>query len=172
MIIRALLGRAVTSLEEAGVETPQLDAELLMAHSLGLSRSQLYAQLDRDLDAETRKTFQAVVSRRVKREPVAYIVGHKEFYGLELRVDPRVLIPRPETETLVEVALTIARQRTAIGLEWLSRMALGQRFSISRQISMYAGTERRPIIIPAGPQVSPTICWIPYFAGMRRSAAW
>ncbi|HEM61405.1 MAG TPA: protein-(glutamine-N5) methyltransferase, release factor-specific, partial [Chloroflexi bacterium] len=111
MIIRALLGRAVTSLEEAGVETPQLDAELLMAHSLGLSRSQLYAQLDRDLDAETRKTFQAVVSRRVKREPVAYIVGHKEFYGLELRVDPRVLIPRPETETLVEVALTIARQR-------------------------------------------------------------
>lgn len=122
MIIRALLGRAVTSLEEAGVETPQLDAELLMAHSLGLSRSQLYAQLDRDLDAETRKTFQAVVSRRVKREPVAYIVGHKEFYGLELRVDPRVLIPRPETETLVEVALTIARQR---GLSLLAEVGVG-----------------------------------------------
>jgi release factor glutamine methyltransferase len=109
--MRELLRQSMADLEEAGVETPQLDAELMLAHALGTVRSQLYAQPDRSLDTETEESFQALVSRRKAREPVAYIIGHKEFYGLDLLVDQRVLIPRPETETLVEVALTIARQR-------------------------------------------------------------
>jgi release factor glutamine methyltransferase len=108
--MRRLLRWAVSALEEAGIESAQLDAELLLAYALGLSRTQLYAQLDRALDVPTEEGFQALVNRRLKREPVAYIIGHKEFYGLDLQVDQRVLIPRPETETLVEVALTIARQ--------------------------------------------------------------
>jgi release factor glutamine methyltransferase len=109
--MRQLLRQARAALEEAGVETPQLDAELLLAHSLGTSRSQLYARSDEPLDSETMENFHSLVSRRIEREPVAYITGHKEFYGLDLLVDRRVLIPRPETETLVEVALTAARQR-------------------------------------------------------------
>jgi release factor glutamine methyltransferase len=110
-MMEKLLRWAIETLEHAGIDTPQLDAELLLAHCLQLSRSQLYAQKDRALSAETERAFKALVNRRLQREPVAYILGHKEFYGLDLQVDTRVLIPRPETETLVEVALTIARQR-------------------------------------------------------------
>lgn len=109
--MRRLLRWAVSSLEEAGIESAQLDAELLAAHVLGLSRTQLYVRVDRALETQAEQTFRELVLRRVRHEPVAYILGHKEFYGLDFQVDRRVLIPRPETETLVEVALTIARQR-------------------------------------------------------------
>ncbi len=109
--MRELLRWAITVLKDAGVDSPQLDAELLLAHSLGLSRTELYAQPNRAPGKEAEEAFRDLVNRRLKREPLAYILGHKEFYGLDLQVDRRVLIPRPETETLVEVALTIARQR-------------------------------------------------------------
>ncbi|MGB3904487.1 MAG: peptide chain release factor N(5)-glutamine methyltransferase [Anaerolineae bacterium] len=109
--MRELLSWAIAALKEEGIESPQLDAEILLAHSLGLSRSGLYAQLDLKPDPAVEKTFKSLVARRLQHEPVAYITGHKEFYGLDMYVDRRVLIPRPETETLVEVALTIARQK-------------------------------------------------------------
>jgi release factor glutamine methyltransferase len=109
--VRDVLGWATAALKEERIESPQLDAKVLLAHSLGLSRSELYIQLDGRPSAEVEKTFRSLVARRLNHEPVAYITGHKEFYGLELQVDRRVLIPRPETETLVEVALTIGRQR-------------------------------------------------------------
>ncbi|MCJ7620573.1 MAG: peptide chain release factor N(5)-glutamine methyltransferase, partial [Anaerolineae bacterium] len=105
-----LLDWATPTLREAGIESPQLDAEVLLAHSLGITRSELYARLDQRPEEAAGKLFRSLVARRLLHEPVAYITGHKEFYGLELQVDRRVLIPRPETETLVEVALTIARQ--------------------------------------------------------------
>jgi release factor glutamine methyltransferase len=105
-----LLDWATPTLREAGIESPQLDAEVLLAHSLGITRSELYARLDQPSQKAAEKNFRSFVARRLLHEPVAYITGHKEFYGLELQVDRRVLIPRPETETLVEVALTIARQ--------------------------------------------------------------
>ena len=108
--VRDILGWATAALKEIGIESPQLDAEVLLAHSLGLSRSELYVQLDGRPSAEAEETFRSLVARRLQREPVAYITGQKEFYGLGLQVDRRVLIPRPETETLVEVALTIGRQ--------------------------------------------------------------
>jgi release factor glutamine methyltransferase len=109
--MRELLHWATTSLTEASIESPQLDAEVLLAHSLGVARSALYASLDEKPQKETEDTFRALVARRMRHEPVAYITGRKEFFGLDLEVDRRVLIPRPETETLVEVALTIARQK-------------------------------------------------------------
>jgi release factor glutamine methyltransferase len=120
--MRELLRSAVIALEAAGIESAQLDAELLLAHILGLSRTQLYAQLDRALETQAEEGFRELVSRRTGREPVAYILGHKEFYGLDFQVDRRVLIPRPETETLLEVALTIARQR---GLELMAEVGVG-----------------------------------------------
>ncbi|MDH4208155.1 MAG: peptide chain release factor N(5)-glutamine methyltransferase [Anaerolineae bacterium] len=120
--MRELLRWAVAAFEEVGIESAQLDAELLLAHALGLSRTQLYTQLDRALERQTEESFRELISRRLGREPVAYILGHKEFYGLDFQVDRRVLIPRPETETLVEVALTIARQR---GLSLLAEVGVG-----------------------------------------------
>jgi release factor glutamine methyltransferase len=108
--MRELLNWAASALKEANIESPRLDAEVLLAHSLGLARSQLHTHLNQGLDAKAEEAFRSLVTRRLQREPVAYITGHKEFFALDLQVDHRVLIPRPETETLVEVALTIARQ--------------------------------------------------------------
>lgn len=87
---------------EAVSDTARLDAELLMAHSLGIARSEL---LLRHMDGETPKGFDALVERRLRHEPIAYIVGHQEFYGREFLVTPDVLIPRADSETVVEAAL-------------------------------------------------------------------
>jgi release factor glutamine methyltransferase len=108
--LRELLNSATAALKEEGIDSPQLDAEILLAHSLELSKSQLYARLEEKADPAVEEAYKSLVARRLQHEPVAYITGQKEFYGLDLYVDRRVLIPRPETETLVEVALTIVRQ--------------------------------------------------------------
>jgi release factor glutamine methyltransferase len=105
---RDALDGAVTAIGASGCETPRLDAELLLADVLGVSRERLI--LDRDLTVEgpAVRAFQNAVRRRaVEREPVAYIVGHRGFRRLDLAVDPRALIPRPETELLVETALSL-----------------------------------------------------------------
>jgi release factor glutamine methyltransferase len=83
----------------------RFEAELLLANALGITRTYLLARLADPLDAATAARFAAMVARRAQGEPVAYILGHKEFYGLDLVVDRRVLIPRAETELLVELAL-------------------------------------------------------------------
>jgi release factor glutamine methyltransferase len=96
----------VVALSAAGVDTPRLDAEVLLAHVLGLDRAALIVDRDRAVEGAAVRAFQDAVRRRAfDREPVAYITGVKGFRHLELQVDPRVLIPRPETETLVEAAL-------------------------------------------------------------------
>jgi len=108
--VREALRLANFVLREARVDTPRLDAEVLLAHHLGITRSQLLARLDFALAPEVEDGYQALVERRSLHEPVAYIIGYKEFYGLNIHVDRRVPIPRPETEILVEVALASARQ--------------------------------------------------------------
>ncbi|MBI3286476.1 MAG: peptide chain release factor N(5)-glutamine methyltransferase [Chloroflexi bacterium] len=107
------LQQASALLSAEDIDSPRLDAEVLLAHQLGFSREQLLARLDQRLTAEQLEGYTRVLERRRRHEPVAYIVGHREFYGLDLRVDSRVLIPRPETETLVEVAITTARRLNA-----------------------------------------------------------
>jgi release factor glutamine methyltransferase len=94
--------------QERGLGSPRLDAELLAAHALGLSRVQLYTQFDRPLEPPELAALRDLVKRRQGGEPVAYITGRKEFWSLDLGVDSRVLIPRPDTETLVEEALARA----------------------------------------------------------------
>jgi release factor glutamine methyltransferase len=97
-----LLARKAADLfAERAIEQPRLDAELLLAHVLRLSRLQLYLQFDRPVEDDELATFRALVRRRLRREPVQYIVGSAHFRELELAVDARVLIPRPETEELV-----------------------------------------------------------------------
>ena len=92
-------------------DTPDLDAQTLLAHTLGVSRATLLAYPERKLASEQATTFANLVERRLAREPVAYLVGHREFMGLDFAVDRRALIPRPETELLVEAALADLRAR-------------------------------------------------------------
>jgi len=101
------LGRASARLSEAGCDTPRLDAELLLAEALGVDRERLVLDAAEPLGEGASERFDALLARRAAREPVAYILGRKEFRRITLAVDPRVLIPRPETERLVEVGLTV-----------------------------------------------------------------
>lgn len=97
-----VLGLAAGYLKEWGVPNPRLDAEVLLAHVLQVDRIRLYVEHDRPLEPAELDAYRKAVARRARREPVAYITGEKEFYGLTLAVDKRTLIPRPETEILVE----------------------------------------------------------------------
>jgi release factor glutamine methyltransferase len=101
---RALL-QGAQILHDAGIETSHLDAEVLLRHALKIERSQLYASLDSPLDRHQLQLFRQLITRRAGREPVAYITGHKEFWSLDFVVTRDVLIPRPETETVVDIAL-------------------------------------------------------------------
>lgn len=98
-----------THLLNATSPTPRLDADLLLAQVLGWSRARLLAQRDSYPTPDQVAAFWQLVQRRARLEPVAYLVGHREFYGFDLLVDRRVLVPRPETELLVELALDQAR---------------------------------------------------------------
>jgi release factor glutamine methyltransferase len=106
---RDALGAAVDALRAAGCDTPELDAELLIADALGVDRAALVAQPGLDVPAVAARLIGERVRRRAQREPVAYILGRKGFRHIELAVDRRVLIPRPETELLVEMALELPR---------------------------------------------------------------
>ncbi len=108
MTVAAALRAGAARLGAAGAGTPRLDAEVLLADALGVDRLALVGRGDRAIDAGDVRRFAAAIVRREAREPVAYITGRRGFRRLELTVDPRVLIPRPETETLVEAALELA----------------------------------------------------------------
>ncbi len=104
------LDGAITAIAAAGCETPRLDAEVLLSHVLGVGRERLLTDRELTVRGPAVRAFQNAVRRRaVEREPVAYIVGSRGFRRLDLTVDHRVLIPRPETELLVEVALSLPR---------------------------------------------------------------
>jgi release factor glutamine methyltransferase len=103
--VRDILTTAVKRLTKAGSDTPQLDAEVLLAYSLNKDRSWLYLHPEANLQEAQQHLFFDLVARREQREPVAYLVGRKAFFGLEFLVTADTLIPRPETELLVETAL-------------------------------------------------------------------
>jgi len=93
-------------------ESPRLDAEILLCHALELNRTTLYAWPDRSIDHTTEQQLQQLLTRRVSGEPIAYIVGSQEFYGLPFSVNNAVLVPRPETELLVDLVLQELREKT------------------------------------------------------------
>jgi release factor glutamine methyltransferase len=106
--VRDAVDSATVAIGAAGSDTARLDAEVLLAHVLGVDRTELYLRPDRAVEGPAVRAFQDLVRRRsVGHEPVAYLVGRRGFRHLEIAVDPRVLIPRPETETLVEVGLEL-----------------------------------------------------------------
>ena len=122
--VRQVLGEAKEALSvrqpqtEAAktIEGPALESEVLLAHSLKTNRVRLYLRFDEPLSPSQYRLFRSLIERRLSGEPVAYITGHREFYGLDLYVNRNVLIPRPETELLVEKALELARTRPISGI--------------------------------------------------------
>ncbi len=109
MTARGAVGAAVDALSAAGCDTPRLDAEVLIADALDVDRGTLVADPGRSVPPAAAHEIGQRIRRRVAREPVAYILGRRGFRLIEVAVDPRVLIPRPETELLVEVALELPR---------------------------------------------------------------
>jgi release factor glutamine methyltransferase len=103
--ILKLILRTAAFLQERGIESPRTSAELLLSHTLRLERVQLYVRHDQPLEKAELAVFRELIRRRLRREPVAYILGRKGFWNLDLQVGPEVLVPRPETELLVEAAL-------------------------------------------------------------------
>jgi len=111
MTTKQILSRAREILTANNIEESTLESELLLRHTIKVSRVELYQNLDCELSHEEEKNFWRLVERRLNHEPTAYITGHREFYGLDFYVNPSVLIPRPESELLVEEALKLAQNR-------------------------------------------------------------
>ncbi len=108
--LMGVLGAAASWLEGRGLENPRLEAEVLLAKALGMDRLGLYLEFDRPLTEEEKEGFRKLLRERAGGVPSAYLVGEKEFHSLSFHVDPRVLIPRPETETLLEAALEVTEE--------------------------------------------------------------
>lgn len=113
--IQELLAQGVQRLTKTGRESARLEAQVLLSHVLGVDRSLLYAYPEREVTLEQAQRYLSLIERRMQGEPVAYLTGQKEFYGLDFFVDKRVLIPRPESELLVEAALVAAREMLTQG---------------------------------------------------------
>jgi len=112
--IREALCQASRALASVGIDEASLEAELLLMHTLGADRAYLYAQLDEQLSGEEAEAFDSLIARRLHHEPVAYITGRREFFGVDFYVDRRVLIPRPESELLVEKTLELMKGRSCL----------------------------------------------------------
>jgi len=108
--VKQALAHAGEVLAANNIEDPLFESELLLRHALTLNRVELYLQLERPLAREEEQAFLSLVERRAGGEPAAYITGHREFYGLDFYVDPAVLIPRPESELLVDKTLELAHR--------------------------------------------------------------
>lgn len=105
--VKKVLDWTIGHLKKHGCESARLDAEILLAHARGCPRIQLYTEYDAPLSVEEREQMRELVKRRATLEPVAYLVGFREFFGLEFEVEPGVFIPRPDTETLIVTALEL-----------------------------------------------------------------
>ncbi|MBN2297336.1 MAG: peptide chain release factor N(5)-glutamine methyltransferase [Deltaproteobacteria bacterium] len=105
--IRSILSWSKPYLQSKGIDSPRLDAELLLAHALGIKRIDLYLDMDRPLTDDDLGSYRQYLKRRSCKEPVAYILGEKEFYSRTFHVNSHVLIPRPESELLVEQAISL-----------------------------------------------------------------
>ncbi len=112
---RSLLAWMIDAFEKKEIDSPRLCAELLMSHVIGCDRLRLYMEADRPAAALERETLRGLVGRALKHEPVQYLVGEGWFYGLPFKVDSRVLVPRPSSETIVETVLHDCRADPALG---------------------------------------------------------
>jgi len=111
--LRSVLREAAETLSSNHIEQARLESEILLAHFLGLRKEDIIIYSDQELTDPQEEKFQQLVERRCRKEPLAYIVGHREFWSLEFKVNPKVLIPRPETEGVIERLLNLAGDETS-----------------------------------------------------------
>lgn len=123
--IGELLKVSADYLKQKGIEAPRLSAEILLAHQLRLTRIKLYLQYDQPLTEQEVEGYRALIRRRLGREPIQYITGTQEFWSMEFTVSPSVLIPRPETEGLVEQAVALGRENPYLQEEGVYLLDLG-----------------------------------------------
>jgi len=143
--IKSVLSWTQNYFEQKSVENPRLSAELLMADTLKLKRIELYLQFERPLEKKELQSFKQRILRRVKHEPVAYITGSKDFWDSSFEVSPHVLIPRPDTETLIETAIEhIDSKNTIIKILELGVGSGAIIISLAKQFSqhVYFATDR------------------------------
>jgi release factor glutamine methyltransferase len=140
--LKDLVAKAIERLRAAGVEDPRLDAELLLAFAAGITRERLLAE-SIVIDDALRERYAALVDSRAARMPLAYIVGRREFYSLDLEVSPEVLIPRPETETVVTAALSFIAGRPAARVLDLctGSSAIALAIAVNAQRTQIVGTD-------------------------------
>ena len=110
-----IIGQTHRTLEEAGIPDARLEAEVLLINIMQMPRHRIYAYQEQELTSHQSKLLAQLLERRLKREPLAYILGHKEFYGVDLAVGPGVMIPRPETELIVEQTLFMSLMHMEAG---------------------------------------------------------
>ncbi len=123
--IGELLKVSADYLKHKGIDSPRLGAEILLAHQLHLTRVKLYLQYDQPLTEQEVEGYRALIRRRLSREPIQYITGTQEFWSMEFIVNPSVLIPRPETEVLVEQAVSLSKQNPHLQGEGVNLLDLG-----------------------------------------------
>ena len=122
--IQKLLNWTTEYLTEKGIESPRLSAELLLSHTVGITRIELYTQFDRSVPPEQLDILRDIVKRAGQNEPIAYLVGRTEFYSLQIDVTPDCMVPRPETELLVERAIEFLRTRRT-GTQYICDLCTG-----------------------------------------------
>ena len=120
-----LLKVSADYLKQKGIDSPRLSAEILLAHQLHLTRVKLYLQYDQPLTGQEVEGYRALIRRRLSREPIQYITGIQEFWSMEFIVSPSVLIPRPETEVLVEQAVSLGQENPNLQEKGASLLDLG-----------------------------------------------
>jgi release factor glutamine methyltransferase len=123
--IGELLKVSADYLKQKGIDSPRLSAEILLAHQLHLTRVKLYLQYDQPLTEQEVEGYRALIRRRLSREPIQYITGTQEFWSMEFIVNPSVLIPRPETEVLVEQAVSLSKENPNLLEEGVNLLDLG-----------------------------------------------
>ncbi len=119
--IKGVLSWTTKYFSQKGIDSPRLTAEYLLSHALNLKRVELYINYDKPLTPEELKKFKLLIKRRLRHEPLAYIIGEHAFWSLNLEINPAVLIPRPETELVVEIAIDIVRKnclQNPVILDW------------------------------------------------------
>jgi release factor glutamine methyltransferase len=144
---REAIAAATDSLAAAGCDTPRLDAEVLVAAAAGLDRLELVADQEAGLEPAAARTLMGWVRRRARREPLAYILERKPFRRIELQVDSRVLIPRPETELLVEVAVELAPRNARVHDVGTGSGAVALALKDERPDLAVSGSDRAPAAI-------------------------
>ena len=138
MTLRSAWMQTRSRLERAGIDDTVLEAEVILRHALGIDRAAFFAALEEQPDGEALRLADSLAQRREQGEPLAYILGHREFYGLDILVTPAVLIPRQETELLVDSIIEFAAGRPDIAI---ADVGTGSRRNRS-------GRRRQPAILP------------------------